>query len=126
MGLDPVRFLVIQRIMAGVLLTPLLTAYSMFMGILGGVLVMLSLGFPLSLIYSQLVSSLTITDIILGIIKGFVFGIIVASIGCLRGLQTQKGPSAVGDSTTRAVVSSILLIIIADAAFSVITFVLKI
>ncbi len=126
MGLDPVRFLVIQRIMAGLLLTPLLTAYSMFMGILGGVLVMLSLGFPLSLIYSQLVSSLTITDIVVGIVKAFVFGIVVASIGCLRGLQTQKGPSAVGQSTTRAVVSSILLIIIADAVFAVITFVLKI
>jgi len=125
MGLDPVRFLVIQRIMAGVLLAPLLTVYSMCLGVLGGVLVMLSLGFPIKLIYNQLISSLDVSDILLGISKGLVFGIIVAFVGCLRGLQTRKGPSAVGESTTRAVVSSILLIIIADAVFSVIIYVLE-
>jgi len=125
MGLDPVRFLVIQRVMAGVLLAPLLTVYSMVLGGLGGVLVMLSLGFPIALIYNQLISSLDLGDIFLGISKGVVFGIIVAFVGCLRGLQTQKGPSAVGESTTRAVVSSILLIIIADAVFSVIVYVLE-
>jgi phospholipid/cholesterol/gamma-HCH transport system permease protein len=57
--------------------------------------------------------------------KGIVFGAIVSAVGCLRGLQTQQGPSAVGVSTTRAVVSSILLIIIADAVFSVLYFFLK-
>ena len=126
MGLDPIRFLVVQRIVAGVLLTPLLTIFSMAMGILGGVFVMLSLGFPLRLIYTQLVSSLAVSDIVLGVVKGVVFGIIVAAVGCLRGLQTQKGPSAVGQSTTRAVVSSILFIIIADAVFAVVTYVLDI
>ena len=126
MGLDPIRFLVVQRIAAGVLLTPLLTIFSMATGILGGVLVMRSLGFPLRLIYSQLVSSLAVSDIMVGVVKGVVFGIIVAAVGCLRGLQTQKGPSAVGESTTRAVVSSILFIIIADAVFAVVTFVLDI
>ena len=100
--------------------------FSMAMGILGGVFVMLSLGFPLRLIYTQLVSSLAVSDIVLGVVKGVVFGIIVAAVGCLRGLQTQKGPSAVGESTTRAVVSSILFIIIADAVFAVVTFVLDI
>ena len=126
MGLDPIRFLVVQRIVAGVLLNPLLTVFSMAMGILGGVIVMLSLGFPLRLIYRQLASSLAVPDIVLGVTKGIVFGILVAAIGCLRGLQTQKGPSAVGESTTRAVVSSIVFIIIADAVFAVITFVLDI
>jgi phospholipid/cholesterol/gamma-HCH transport system permease protein len=98
----------------------------MLAGILGGVLVMLSLDFPLSLIYSQLASSLTMTDVLIGLAKGIVFGILVSAVGCLRGLQTKKGPSAVGESTTRAVVSSILLIILADAVFSIVTFVLKI
>jgi phospholipid/cholesterol/gamma-HCH transport system permease protein len=125
MGLDPIKFLVVQRIMAGILLTPLLTLYSMLMGVIGGVLVMLSLGFPLVLIYNQLVSSLEISDVVVGTVKGLVFGIIVAAIGCLRGLQTLKGPRAVGDSTTRAVVSSILLIIIADAVFTGLLFVLE-
>lgn len=125
MGLDPIRFLVIQRIVAAILLAPLLTAYSMAMGILGGVIVMRSLGFPLTLIYTQLISSLEVSDILLGMCKGLVFGIIVAMVGCLRGLQTKKGPSAVGESTTRAVVTSIVFIIVADAVFSVVTYVFE-
>jgi phospholipid/cholesterol/gamma-HCH transport system permease protein len=125
MGLDPLRFLVVQRILAGVLLTPVLTVYSMLLGVFGGVVVMLSLGFPLVTIYQQLAGQLTIPDVLLGVSKGAVFGLIVAGVGCLRGLQTGKGPSAVGDSTTRAVVTGILLIIITDAVFSVVSYVMK-
>ena len=124
-GLNPIRFLVVQRITAGILLTPLLTSYATFMGVLGGVLVALGLGFPLSLIFHQLSSSVHLSDVFFGAAKGVVFGAIVSAVGCLRGLQTQQGPSAVGISTTRAVVSSILLIIIADAVFSVLFFFLK-
>jgi phospholipid/cholesterol/gamma-HCH transport system permease protein len=124
LGLDPIRFLVVQRIAAGILLTPLLTFYATFMGVLGGVLVTLILGYPLALIFHQLVSSVHLSDVFLGATKGVVFGAIVSTVGCLRGLQTQQGPSAVGVSTTRAVVTSILLIVIADAVFSVIFFIL--
>jgi phospholipid/cholesterol/gamma-HCH transport system permease protein len=119
-GLDPIRFLVIQRITAGFLLSPLLAFYATFMGILGGVLVTVGLGFPLSLVMHQLASSVHLSDVILNLCKGLVFGLIVSAVGCLRGLQTREGPSAVGVSTTRAVVTSILLIVIADAVFSVI------
>ena len=122
LGLDPIRFLVVQRITAGIFLTPLLTFYATFMGVAGGVLVTLGLGFPLTLIYHQLVSSVHLSDVALGMAKGVVFGAIVSAVGCLRGLQTQQGPSAVGISTTRAVVTSILLIVIADAMFSIIFF----
>jgi phospholipid/cholesterol/gamma-HCH transport system permease protein len=122
LGLDPIRFLVIQRIIAGVLLSPLLAFYATFMGILGGVLVTVILGFPLSLVLHQLASSVQLSDVILDASKGLVFGIIVSAVGCLRGLQTRQGPSAVGVSTTRAVVTSILLIVIADAVFSVLYF----
>ena len=125
MGLDPVRFLVVQRVVASVLLTPLLTVYAMFMGVLGGVLVMLGIGFPLVAIYNQLIVRLTAGDVLIGTTKGVVFGLIVAAVGCLRGLQTLKGPSAVGESTTRAVVSSILLIIVTDAGFSILLYVLR-
>lgn len=124
-GLDPIKFLVIQRITAGVLVTPLLTFYAAFMGVLGGVLVTLGLGFPLPLIFHQLTVSVELSDIALCGAKGVVFGAIVSAVGCLRGLQTQQGPSAVGISTTRAVVTSILLIIIADAIFSVLYYFLK-
>lgn len=124
-GLDPIRFLVVQRIVAAILLTPLLTLYATFLGITGGALVAFSLGFPWSLIFHQLAASLKLTDIGFGLAKGVVFGVIVSAVGCLRGLQTQEGPSAVGVSTTRAVVTSIVLIVIADAVFSVLFFVLK-
>ena len=125
LGLDPICYLVIQRITAAILLTPLLTFYASFLGIVGGMLVALGLGFPLSLIYHQLTSALRLSDIALGTAKGVVFGAIVSAVGCLRGLQTQQGPSAVGVSTTRAVVTSIVLIVIADAIFSILFFVLK-
>jgi phospholipid/cholesterol/gamma-HCH transport system permease protein len=125
LGLDPVRFLVVPRIVAGVLMAPLLTCYSILMGVLGGTLVMLGLGFSLMLIVHQMAASVHLTDLSVGIGKSVVFGIIVSGVGCWRGLQTQEGPSAVGLSTTRAVVTSLLLIIVADACFSTISYFLK-
>ena len=125
LGLDPIRFLVIQRIIAAVFLTPLLTLYSTFLGVTGGVLVAFGLGFPWALIFHQLTVSIRLGDIAFGLTKGVAFGAIVSAVGCLRGLQTQEGPSAVGVSTTRAVVTSIILIVIADAVFSVLFYVLK-
>jgi phospholipid/cholesterol/gamma-HCH transport system permease protein len=124
-GLDPIPFLVIPRILAGVVLTPLLTLYSILMGVTGGVIVMLGLGFALPLVLHQLASSVHLNDLGTGISKAAVFGVIVSAVGCWHGLQTQQGPSAVGLSTTRSVVTSLLLIIIADACFSAITYSLK-
>jgi phospholipid/cholesterol/gamma-HCH transport system permease protein len=125
LGLDPVRFLVIPRIVAGILVAPLLTCYSILMGVLGGTLVMLGLGFSLMLIVHQMAMSVHLTDLAVGIGKSVVFGVIISGVGCWRGLQTQQGPSAVGLSTTRAVVTSLLLIIVADACFSTISYFLK-
>jgi len=126
MGLDPIRFLVIQRVFAGTLLMPVLAAYSMVLGVFGGVLVMLSMGFPLAQIWAQLLGALHVRDVLVGISKSFVFGAIIAGLGCLRGMQTREGPNAVGDSTTRAVVAGILMIIVVDAVYSVLTYVLKV
>jgi phospholipid/cholesterol/gamma-HCH transport system permease protein len=125
LGLDPIRFLVVPRLVAGVLVAPLLTCYSILMGVVGGALVMLGLGFSLMLILHQMVLSVHLGDLAVGIEKSVVFGIIVSGVGCWRGLQTQEGPSAVGLSTTRAVVTSLLLIIVADACFSTISYFLK-
>lgn len=122
MGLDPVRFLVVQRILAGVFLTPLLTIYAIFVSIAGGIVVMMFMGFPLITVYNQMALSLGMKDILIGVTKGVIFGALIAGIGCLRGLQTRKGPSAVGESATRAVVSSILMIIVADAAVAVLLY----
>jgi phospholipid/cholesterol/gamma-HCH transport system permease protein len=126
MGLDPMRFLVVQRIFAGTMLMPVLTAYSMVAGVFGGILVMLSMGFPFSQIWSQLSGALGVNDVLVGTFKAFVFGAIVSGLGCLRGMQTKEGPNAVGDSTTRAVVAGLLMIIVVDAVFSVLTYELHI
>jgi len=121
-GLNPVRFLVVQRVLAGVLLTPLLTIYSIFVAILGGVLVMVAMGFPLVTVYHQMAQTLGYKDILIGVGKGVIFGALIAGVGCLRGLQTRQGPSAVGESTTRSVVTGILLVIVADAVIAVLLY----
>lgn len=125
MGLSPIQFLVIQRVVAGILLAPVLTVFAMYAGLLGGIPVLLGLGFPLRMVLQQVQSGLHFGDLAEGLSKSIVFGAIVASISCLRGLQTGEGPRAVGESTTRSVVSSILLIILADAVFAAVTYTLR-
>jgi len=126
MGLDPVPFLVAPRVIAAVLMTPLLTIFADLVGLIGGAVVLLSLGFPLITFWNQVQLAVGHGDLLGGLAKSFVFGILVAGIGCLRGLQTQTGAAAVGESTTRAVVSGIILIVIADGLFSVIYYYLGI
>ena len=118
MGLDPVRFLALQRVTAGIILTPLLTVYTMFAGMVGGTLVMLPLGFSIPEVYNQMTTQVHLHDLGFGLGKSVVFGAIFSAVGCLRGFQTGQGPIAVGVSATRAVVSSILLIILADTVFA--------
>lgn len=120
MGLDPVAFLIVPRVTAAVVMTPLLTVFSDLLGLMGGSVVMLSLGFPLITFFHQVQYAVTYGSLIGGLLKAFVFGILVAAIGCLRGLQTGSGASAVGESTTRAVVSGIVLITVTDGIFSVV------
>jgi len=125
MGLDPMRFLVVPRVLAGFIVTPVLTVYANVLGVAGGFLVMMAQGFPFAALWNQLVGAVGVTDVMTGVIKSFVFGILVAGVGCLRGLQTGTGASAVGESTTRAVVSGIFLIVVVDALFAAIFYVIK-
>lgn len=126
MGLEPVGFLVVPRVIAAVAMTPLLAVFAGLLGLIGGAVVMLSLGFPLVTYVIQVKSAVTVGDLIGGLGKSFVFGIVVAAIGCLRGLQTKSGASAVGESTTRAVVSGLVLITVVDGIFAVIFYYLGI
>lgn len=120
MGLDPARFLVLPRVLAGTLAMPVLTIYGNIVGILGGLLVVTSFGHTWSAVWSQLLSSADLSDVATGMIKSVVFGFLVSAIGCLRGLQTKSGALAVGESTTRAVVASIILIIFTDMIFALV------
>lgn len=119
MGLDPVRFLIVPRTIAAVAITPLLTLFCNFAGLVGGAVVMLTLDYPLRTYITQIQSACDLGDLLGGLGKSLVLGLLVAGIGCLRGLQTRSGASAVGDSATRAVVSGIVLIAIADSLFAV-------
>ncbi|MGH8048434.1 MAG: ABC transporter permease [Chthoniobacterales bacterium] len=120
MGLDPVRFLVVPKVIAAILVTPLLTVYANVIGIAGGLMVVMMFGHPWESVYNQLTSAVELKDVATGMIKSVFFGALVGGIGCLRGLQTKSGASAVGDSTTSAVVSGIFLIIAVDAIFAVV------
>lgn len=120
MGIDPVRFLVAPRVLAGILVTPILTIYADVLGVGGGFFVMLLRGYPAITLWRQLSSALDVSDVMAGLIKAFFLGALVAGIGCLRGLQTKSGSLAVGISTTRAVVSGIFLIVVVDAIFAVV------
>ncbi|AGA32905.1 Putative ABC transport system permease protein [Thioalkalivibrio nitratireducens DSM 14787] len=119
MGLDPVRFLVVPRILAGVFVAPLLTLYANLIGLIGAALVMRGFGIPWVAFFNQVSGAVTLTDLASGLFKAAVFGLLVASVGCLRGLQTGNGAAAVGRSTTSAVVSAIILIVVADGLFAV-------
>lgn len=118
MGLEPIRFLVLQRVTGSMLLSPLLSLYAMGMGMIGGVMVMRFLGFPPRMIFHQIIARVQLGDLGIGLLKSVVFGLIVGAVGCLRGLQTKEGARAVGESTTRSVVACIILIILADTLFS--------
>jgi phospholipid/cholesterol/gamma-HCH transport system permease protein len=126
MGLDPVRFLVTTRVIAAVLMTPLLSLFAMLVGMFGGAFTMRSFGIPFVTFLKEVDSIVNFQDFMVGWVKSFAFAIAIAGIGCLRGLQTSAGASAVGDSATRAVVSGLVLIVLIDGVFAVIYFFLDI
>ena len=126
MGLDPVRFLVLPRLVAVLCIIPLLTVFNELLGLIGCGLVMASWNVPATLFIERVRNAATLTDFFGGLVKTFVFGALVAGIGCLRGLQTGTGPAAVGDSATRAVVSGMIAIIAADGVFAVVYYYLGI
>jgi len=126
MGLSPVKFLVVPRMLAAMLVMPFLTMFFIFFSLIGGAIVMLSLGFPLITYINQITMSLTLVDFAGGMFKAVVFSLLVAWIGCVRGLQTATGARAVGLSTTSAVVSGIVLIAVMDGIFAVTFFILGI
>ena len=119
MGLEPVGFLVVPKFLATIFIAPLLTVLTNLAGLVGTGFVILSLGFPLVTYTNHLQIAIEPKILLIGLFKSMVFGALIAGVGCLRGLQTKTGASAVGISTTRAVVSGIVLIVIAEGIFAV-------
>ncbi|HCH6448700.1 TPA: MlaE family lipid ABC transporter permease subunit [Vibrio parahaemolyticus] len=118
-GICPVEFLVIPRIYASVLVLPLLTVLADIIGVLGGALVLLKFDISFVQYYHQLLNALSVWDLFFGLIKATTFGLIIAVIGCERGLATGQGSTSVGLAATSAVVSSIIWIVVIDGFFTV-------
>jgi phospholipid/cholesterol/gamma-HCH transport system permease protein len=116
LGLSPVDHLVLPRVLGLGLMMPLLTIYAMFVGILGGLVVAVTmLDLTITQFMGGLLTPVTITDGLLGVFKGAVFGLIIGIAGCMRGMQTGSDAGAVGRAATSAVVTGITLIIVANA-----------
>jgi phospholipid/cholesterol/gamma-HCH transport system permease protein len=114
MSINPVRYLVMPRLFAMMVMCPALTVYTNIIGTLGGGLVAKTqLAVPWSAYYHNVLSTLGLKEIYVGLFKAFVFGIIVAGVGCYQGLATRGGAVGVGVATRRAVVISFLLVLIA-------------
>jgi phospholipid/cholesterol/gamma-HCH transport system permease protein len=126
MGLEPVRFLVVPRVVAAVAMVPVLTMLMSFSILVGGALVMGTLGIPLVTYVNRIAAIVGFGDLFGGLFKALFFGVVVAAVGCLRGLQTGTGAGAVGASATSAVVSGIVLIAVVDGMFAVAFYVLGI
>jgi len=120
LGLSPIEYLVLPRMIALFLMFPLLTLYANFIGMFGGLVIALTMGLSYSQYLIQITGAVDLTNLSVGLIKSFVFGLIVAATGCLRGIQCGNSSAAVGLATTRAVVSGITCMVIADAIFAVI------
>jgi phospholipid/cholesterol/gamma-HCH transport system permease protein len=119
LGISPVEFLVVPRVIALSSMMPLLTLYSVLMGIAGGALVaIVMLDLSLTTYWNQTIDALTVGGIAGGLFKAFVYGILIALAGCRQGMRCGGSASAVGDAATAAVVSSIVAIISAAGVFA--------
>jgi phospholipid/cholesterol/gamma-HCH transport system permease protein len=127
MGFSPLEFLVLPRVIALVLMMPLLCLYSDFVGVLGGAAIgvgMLDLSW--TTYFRQTANAISLPDVFGGVFKSSVYGVLIALAGCLRGIQCGNSSSAVGDAATSAVVTGIVAIVVACGLFAVVFYVLGI
>lgn len=119
-GISPIEALVIPRVMAAVIMLPLLGFYSACMGIIGGAFIAsVSLGIPFFTFLSRIQEVVPMYDLYVGMVKAPVFGMIVAIAGCYQGMQVSGNSEQVGRRTTKAVVQAIFMVIVLDAFFAV-------
>jgi len=120
LGVKPIEFLVLPRMLALTLMVPLLCMYANLMGVLGGWIVAVPLyGIGSTTYVNRVMAAVGLNDLFIGLFMGLVFGILVALSGCLRGMQCGRSASAVGDAATSAVVTGIVAIILATAIITV-------
>lgn len=122
MGVDPVAMLAVPRLIAATVAMPVLTLLMDLAGLLGMTAVMATLGFPPAAVANQLAATVAPGDLLGGLGKAAVFGLVIAAIGCRAGLGAGRGPRAVGDAATSAVVGGIVAIVLLDGLFAVLFF----
>ena len=120
MGISPMEFLVVPRMLALVAVMPLLTIYADILGVLGGGIVASGMGISPTQYLNEGATVISFTHISVGLIKSIVFGILIAVAGCRAGINSGRSSAAVGEATTKAVVTSIVYLIIADATINII------
>ncbi len=125
-GFDPFDFLVLPRVIALILVMPLLTIFANVVGILGGMLVGAAVGIPPILFWHETLDAVSFTNASLGVFKSFFFGAAIAISGCLQGMHAGNSSAAVGQATTRAVVAAITAVIVLDSGFAAIFTILHI
>ncbi len=120
MGFDPIKFLAVPKVVASMIVVPLLSVYAMFFGILGGLLIGVSLlDITMFSYITETRKAIPLFDFISSLVKSVFFAAIIAAIGCQRGFKVRGGAEAVGTETTSAVVAGIFLIIVVDSIFAV-------
>ncbi|MBP0493406.1 ABC transporter permease [Roseomonas sp. SG15] len=122
MGIDPMVLLVLPRLVAATIAMPVLALLMDLSGLVGMTLVMIARGFPLAIVVNQLHAGVQLWDLLQGLGKAAVFGLVIAGIGCRAGLQAGSGPRAVGDAATAAVVGGIVALVVLDGIFAVMFF----
>jgi phospholipid/cholesterol/gamma-HCH transport system permease protein len=121
-GFPPVDFLVLPRLLALVLMMPLLCAFADLIAVTGGLVVATGvLGLSSAEYVHRTIEAISLSSFLLGIFKGACFGVVVALVGCWRGVRCGSDAAAVGEATTSAVVIGITGIIVADGVFAVLT-----
>lgn len=119
-GIAPLELLVLPKIIALVIVLPLLTVFADVMGVLGGmIMAQTQFGVTFGEFLDRFTKAVSVTSYLVGIAKASVFAVIIAVVGCFQGFRTKGGADSVGRQTTRSVVQSIFLVIVADAVFSV-------
>jgi len=119
MGINPVRFLVVPKLIALMIMLPALTIFSDSIGLLGGFLLSVTaLGIHPYSYFQQTINALLIKDIMTGVTKAWAFGIVITMVGAYEGFKVEGGAEEVGRRTTASVVSSIFLVIVFDLFFT--------
>lgn len=125
-GFDPFDYLVLPRLLALVIMMPILTIYSNVVGILGGMMVGSFVGIPTVLFWNETLLSLNFTNSSLGVIKSVFFGAAIAISGCMQGMRAGRSSAAVGEATTHAIVAAITWVVVLDSAFAAVFTILNI